>query len=318
MTRSPFMLSESTESLPPTVHPGQALRQQQRLGLCVLSGASFLLIQAVLSPLELPLSSRLLVTGLLLYLLLLRRWTSVVLLVLVQLDLLFREPRRVGFTDSLAASLFVLTVLCMLMFGSRYHTCRELTSRSSGSGPDGRLQPPVHSWWRRWQSWLLPWDAVAAARDAADHREAGPERAPAAQSLSGAAEQQASPVTELLPAWLLSAVRGAGLLLLSTLLARWLLGQLPVRGSWQVWLSQNTDGTRELWPGPTLLTLMLALCVLISEFTWRQTVPGQARMYLRTVFVNEHYRDLRMIVRRRLQRRRAARQARPPAEGHAS
>src|SRR5690606_22829888 len=97
------------------------------------------------SPLELPLSSRLLVTGLLLYLLLLRRWTSVALLVLVQLDLLFREPRRVGFTDSLAASLFALTVLSMLMFGSRYHTCRDLASRSSGSGPGGRLQPMAHS-----------------------------------------------------------------------------------------------------------------------------------------------------------------------------
>ncbi len=56
--------------------------------------------------------------------------------------------------------------------------------------------------------------------------------------------------------------------------------------------------------GATILVAIVAAWVAISEISWRQMTASQARMYQRSVFVKLHYRDLRMVVMRRLKMRR--------------
>jgi len=56
--------------------------------------------------------------------------------------------------------------------------------------------------------------------------------------------------------------------------------------------------------GAAILVAIVAAWVVISEISWRQMTASQARMYQRSVFVKLHYRDLRMVVMRRLKLRR--------------
>jgi hypothetical protein len=66
-----------------------------------------------------------------------------------------------------------------------------------------------------------------------------------------------------------------------------------------------------LRPGPSLLTAVAGLIVIISEITWRQITRAQAEICQRTILVNSQFADLRMIVLqkqkvRRLRLRRSA------------
>ena len=68
----------------------------------------------------------------------------------------------------------------------------------------------------------------------------------------------------------------------------------------QRWWLRSVDDGFTLWPGPTMLVLAIALVVLVWQSEWRQMTPPQARLMLRSTFLSIHYRDLKMIVTRRL------------------
>lgn len=76
----------------------------------------------------------------------------------------------------------------------------------------------------------------------------------------------------------------------------------PVRDQW--WQRSRADGL-VLWPGPWVVVLGLALMVIFWQSQWRHMNPAQARLYLRSTFMHYHYRDLRMIVLRRLKASRS-------------
>jgi hypothetical protein len=66
------------------------------------------------------------------------------------------------------------------------------------------------------------------------------------------------------------------------------------------WLRNAMENENTVWPGATLLVLSLLLVIVFMEAGWRQMTGAQASLYLRSSFVLDHYRDLRMIVVRRL------------------
>lgn len=89
------------------------------------------------------------------------------------------------------------------------------------------------------------------------------------------------------------------------------LWKLPGPHETRSWIDLTPEGTRMLRPGPSLLTAVAGLIILISEITWRQITRAQAEICLRTILVNSQFADLRMIVLqkqkvRRLRLRRSA------------
>ena len=68
------------------------------------------------------------------------------------------------------------------------------------------------------------------------------------------------------------------------------------------WFRSAVENDFIVWPGATLLIFTLLLIIVFMEAGWRQMTIAQSRLYLRTSFVLDHYRDLRMIVLRQLKR----------------
>jgi hypothetical protein len=68
------------------------------------------------------------------------------------------------------------------------------------------------------------------------------------------------------------------------------------------WLRSAIENDFIVWPGASLLAITLLLVIVFREAAWRQMTGAQARLYLRTSFVLDHYRDLRMIVMRQLKK----------------
>lgn len=90
--------------------------------------------------------------------------------------------------------------------------------------------------------------------------------------------------------------------------ATWLLNFLPITpAASRRWLQNSLAGNGVLWPGPTVLSMLLMLWIVVRELGWRHMTNSQARLWLRSEFVNNHYRDLVMIVRR-LHRKASSRQ----------
>ncbi len=202
----------------------------------------------------------------------LQRWTAPLLLALIQLDLLLREPRRYAPGDGLSALIFVLLVLSLLMFCSRYHCIRRLVSLS-----------------------FVDWVRALFSRDTAS--------SPRPRQYMG------ERLSHILPLILSLVIFGISILALCGAGARILLELIPSRRDPEDWQFIDEAGDLILWPGPLSLVILAAIFVVVSELTWRQISPLQARMYGRTLFANLLYTDLRMIVRRRLRLRRQKQQA---------
>jgi hypothetical protein len=58
--------------------------------------------------------------------------------------------------------------------------------------------------------------------------------------------------------------------------------------------------------GATLCIVVLAVLIIVREVGWRQHSAEQARLWLRSSFVMEHWPDLRMMVRRTMKLERSA------------
>lgn len=72
------------------------------------------------------------------------------------------------------------------------------------------------------------------------------------------------------------------------------------------WFRNAIENDFTVWPGASLLVLSLLLVIVFMEAGWRQMTGAQARLYMRSSFVLDHYRDLRMIVVRRLKKKKVA------------
>jgi hypothetical protein len=69
--------------------------------------------------------------------------------------------------------------------------------------------------------------------------------------------------------------------------------------SWFRWSVQNQE---VLWPGPVIVTLVIGLLVFLNEVAWRQKLPAQKRLFLRTEAAKILHPDLRRVVQRMLKR----------------
>ena len=88
-----------------------------------------------------------------------------------------------------------------------------------------------------------------------------------------------------------------------TFVAMLALLRLPISGTVRSeWLRRAIENDFTVWPGATLLVLTLLLVIVFMEAGWRQMAGAQAKLYMRSWFVLDHYRDLRMFVIRRLKK----------------
>ncbi len=200
----------------------------------------------------------------------LNRWTGVLLLIVIQLDLLFREPSRIGPANNITGVLFVVAVLSLVMFVSRYHVLRQL---------------PHHSLLDTVRKVLL----LPASVGRKSETEIGVPGMPDSQQIL----QLASSVVRSF-LWLLLLVVGS----------RILLGYVPTARDPNTWTRITGSGTLELWPGGVVILSALGLWVLASEIAWRQMTCPQAQLYIRSVSLGMYHPDIRMIVQRRLKLRR--------------
>ena len=90
-----------------------------------------------------------------------------------------------------------------------------------------------------------------------------------------------------------------------TLVAMLALLRLPISATTRSeWLRSAIENDFTVWPGAMLLVLSLLLVIVFVEAGWRQMTRAQAGLYLRSSFVLDHYRDLKLIVVRRLKKNR--------------
>ncbi len=95
-------------------------------------------------------------------------------------------------------------------------------------------------------------------------------------------------------------------LMLTVVVAGFLLNRLPIGLQAESWLEWSRQNGQAVWPGALLIVLMIAILVLVRENAWRQILPSQASLYLRSVQLIANYRDLFGFERHRLRRLRQA------------
>ncbi len=199
-----------------------------------------------------------------LVLLSLKHWGGVLVLLLIQADLFLREGGKFAGLRGAWGIVFVFVVVSVLMFVARH---RQLLNQVASGSVFSLLK----------DIFKLP------------SRETDPASEP--------------PVSPLLLSMVSSALRGLTLLLCCTFAARFLLGLLPNSREFHGNLRGLTEIDPTMSAGVTLVVSVVAAWLVVSEIAWRRLTPAQCRVLLRSVFLKIHYRDLRMIVVRRLKQR---------------
>ncbi len=194
----------------------------------------------------------------------LKRWAGVLVLMMVQGDLLLREGRSISPMNSFEAVLFVTVVVGVLMFVARSR--RRLLEAARGS--------------------MIPQLTAMLS---------GPE-----SEVNVSPPEDARVVAGRL---LAAATRGLLMIVGCITLARVILARLPKNRDLNGSLRQVVNLDPSMAAGAILIVSLIAVWAVVSEISWRQMTDAQARMYLRSSFVRAHYRDLRMIVMRRLKQR---------------
>ena len=192
----------------------------------------------------------------------------------IQVGLLVREPSRPDMAPGLDSFLYCFSALALVAYASSFQMTRRHISHLGAS---------------------------SFARAFRRGRTAPPVQSSSSESLG-----MPTHLRELLA---LRALTLMGVVLVSMLA----FTQLPFsRVGRQQWWQRSVSNDLTLWPGPTILIVAIALVVLFWQSEWRQITPAQARVVLRSTLVSSHYRDLKMIVTRRLRtaKKDAIRQAR--------
>lgn len=229
------------------------------LPCCVYTAVGLLLL--LLAP-EAPLSIRLLVIAL--ALLTLKRWGGVLVLLLVQADLYFRESQRQSALSGLEGIAFVTIVLLILMFVARQQrSLQQMTHRS----------------------------VIRIAKNLLVSSQRTDPR-PESVGSSAARLQRLTAVFQ-----------GLALLFCCVASARILLTLIPQNREFTENLRELVHADPSLTAGALIFVGVIAFWIVASEISWRQLSPAQARVYLRSIFLKIHYGDLRMIVTRRLKLR---------------
>ena len=204
-------------------------------------------------------------------------WT---MLLAVQASLLLREPGRTELSAGGESFINCLLALLLLAYACSLRTTRGHLGRWLAGVLQNLLDGPAAA------SVSSPIDSTANGKDAAK------------------ASAPARP-TQLLALQVL-------LLAAVALVAMLVFIQLPVsRFGRDQWWQRSVADRFTLWPGPTVITLAVALILLFWQSEWRQLTAAQAHLYLRSTFLSGHYRDLKMILgrSRKAARRRAKSEA---------
>jgi hypothetical protein len=108
---------------------------------------------------------------------------------------------------------------------------------------------------------------------------------------------------------------GCGIAL--AMLAALMLGNNPLGGGNRQWTSWVRESRQVLWPGPTLLVLMLGVVIALREWGWRRKTRVQAALLLRTESLRLQYSDLMRTVklRRNLRAKIIAKQPQESSRG---
>lgn len=218
------------------------------------------------------------------------------LLLTIQVGLLVREPGRASWADSWESFWVCLAGLGLVAYASSFQMTRRHLSHLLAS----KL---------RWLIAAQEGDIPNEGRKEASERPTG-DRLTSDRPAGGRATVERATV-ERLPerlGWLL--VQRGLLLAIVVLISMLVFSQLPVSYvARQQWWQRSVASDLVLWPGPTMFILALGLAVLFWQSDWRQLTPAQARMVLRSALVSTLYRDLKMIVLRRLKFRKKEQQA---------
>ena len=196
----------------------------------------------------------------------LRFWGGVLVLVAVQADLFFREPRRGDAFGGLVGFLTVFLILALLMFVNRN---RNLLQRAA--------KRPI-------SAFFATVSAVFRGEGAFD---------------SGKAVRE-------IPRLMGGAIRGVAILMGTVFVSRILLSTLPTPQTFNQNLREWIANDAFIPACSFLLGSIVAIWIVCNEVAWRQMTRDQARIYLRSVLLLSHHADLRMIVRGRLKSRRQA------------
>ncbi len=222
------------------------------------TGILFLLAPQMGLPLRIFLTAIILLT--------LKYWGSVLVLIAVQADLFFREPRRSEALQGMTGLLTVFLIVTLLMFINRN---RELLKQAA-SRPLSSILGLIASVFRG----EISFDSAKAVRE--------------------------------IPRMMGSTIRAIALLVSCVFASRILLSTLPNRRSLNEDLRGWMLDESSVLKCSLLLAGMIAAWVVCNEISWRQLTRIQARLYLRSVFLTIHHADLRMIVRGRLKLRHHA------------
>lgn len=195
------------------------------------------------------------------------RWTGAILLLALQIQLFLTEPGGQSSVSGPAPILFVIVTVVMLISLGRFHTL-QFAQRHS-------LYRLIRNVW----SFLSGPDVQHSTRSA---RAVWDAFLPMALGLA----------LRLMMAVLL--VTGAFLLMRFA----------DVSDNIRDWAVRVNAGDRQARPTPMTLVMALAVLLLLSEIAWRQKSVIQARMYLRSILVQDLYSELSMIVQQRLKLRR--------------
>lgn len=90
---------------------------------------------------------------------------------------------------------------------------------------------------------------------------------------------------------------GCGMAL--ALSAALMLGNNPLGGGNRQWTSWVRESRQVLWPGPTLLVLLLGTAIVLREWAWRRKSRVQAILLLRTESLRLQYGDWMRAVKLR-------------------
>ncbi len=245
--------------------PGDNLQLGLVLQLSVFAVVGTLLM--LLVP-EAPWAPKLLIIALVF--LTLKRWGGILVLILVQADLFLREGQQFARLNGPGGVLFVFVVVTVLMFVSRHRLLLQQIAKGS----------------------IFSLARQIMANPAMPNPD---NKSPAEKTTDSSSE-----TTRMLSAGL----RGATLIFGVVLVSRLLLGMLPANNELTGNLRELTSQDPELKLATAILISMISGWIVISEIAWRQMSASQSRVYLRSSFLKIHYRDLRMIVMRRLKLRR--------------
>jgi len=95
--------------------------------------------------------------------------------------------------------------------------------------------------------------------------------------------------------WVFHVVFVGAKILVFVLIAIFLLGHQPWTLESEPWFNWTLANKQVLWPGPSLIVIIIGVFLFLSELAWRMRTERQKRMFLRSDGAKSLYPDLRRI-----------------------